>query len=264
MSDQGGSREQPRRVTGPVRLAGTLRASTWTIAGIGVAVLLGALVFRELGFAGATPTGSPSPDASAIASPTPSPSAIGSSVPSAEASPDVTTEPASPSPTGAPLPAPTVTGELPGPGATVPPTKPVIAGLRFDDLVAATGPLGLACRSSPNPSGSYHLVCEAQDPHSNGWYTVEAEYWTLGSVTDLYVSVISIDHSQPVGDPTAVARLLEPIASLLGGQATETWVASRLDDPACGGDGCQGTFDGYSLLMTVGSDGWGSLEVDAG
>jgi hypothetical protein len=250
MSDQGGSREQPRRVTGPVRLAGTLRASTWTIAGIGVAVLLGALVFRELGFAGATPTGSPSPDASAIASPTPSPSAIGSSVPSAEASPDVTTEPASPSPTGAPLPAPTVTGELPGPGATVPPKIPVIAGLRFDALVAATGPLGLACESYRNPSGSYHLGCEATDPAANVWYILVAEYWTLDSVTALHLSVVSLDHDRPIADASTVTHALLVIASLVGGQ---TWVESHVNDPACAAvEGCKGPFEGFGLWLHTG------------
>jgi hypothetical protein len=251
MIDQPGSPDPTQRVTGLVRLAGTLRASPWTIAGVGVAVLVGALVVRELGAAGVKPTASPSPGASAI----------GSAVPSAEASAEPTPEPSSPSPT-TPLPSATMTGELPEPGATIHPGIPVIAGLRFDDLAATTGPLGLACESYRNPTGSYHLVCEATDPSSNASYTVEAEYWTLDSVTALYISIISIDIDRPVSDPTAVRRLLLPMASLVGGEA-RAWVESHLDDPACSGNGCEGTFDGFGLEIAIASDGygWGSLNI---
>jgi hypothetical protein len=250
MIDQPGSPEQPRRVTGPVRLAGTLRASPWTIAGIGVAVLVGALVVRELGAAGVKPTAAPSPDASAI----------GSAVPSAEASAEPTPEPPSPAPP-TPLPSVVITGELPEPGATIHPGIPVIAGLRFDDLAATAVALGLSCGSERDPEGSYGLGCDAQDPSSNALYKVGAEYWTLDSVTALYISVISVDVSQPVSDPTAVRRLLLPMASLVGGEATRAWVESHLDDPACSGNGCEGTFDGFRLEMAIGSDGWGSLNI---
>lgn len=177
-----------------------------------------------------------------------------------EASAQTTPEPPSRPPT-TPLPSVTIAGELPSPGATVPPEIPVIARLRFEVLAAATGPLGLACESYRNPTGSYNLGCEGKDASANASYLLAAEYWTLDSVTALNVGVGLLDHDRSIGDPAAVTRVLLPIAALVGGQAASASVESHFDDLACDGQGCQLNFDGSSLWLDVGSGGARSLEI---
>jgi hypothetical protein len=168
-----------------------------------------------------------------------------------------------------PLSSAVITGQVPGPDATIPPKESVIPGLSVESLAAQWEALGLTCTSDigafpDSPRLFYELTCQRSDPVGNVGYSATAIYWRTDGVRSLEVSVVELG-SGNITDPFAAANLLVPSAALAGGKAASGWAAGRLDDPGCGGHPgyCQARIGPVVVTMAVGVHGSRQMDIEA-
>jgi hypothetical protein len=208
-----------------------------------------------------------------VASPQPTQSPLGTApVPSpvtatGESSPNASLAPTHAPPT--PLSSVVITGNVPGPDATVPPKQAVIPGLSVESLAAQWEALGLMCSSDigafpDSPGLFYQLTCQRDDRAGNVTYSATAIYWRTDGVRSLEVSVIELGAGD-IADSTAAPDLFLPSAALAGGDPAETWAQARLDDPACGGEPgyCEATVGPVALILAVGVHGARQMDIEA-
>ncbi len=253
-----GGRRSEVRGSAPTASAAVSR-STVGLGDVLVFVILGVLLVREngallVGGARQSPLETQGAELSPAGTESPGPSTTPSFVPEA-------------SPTSAPTTAPeaSLTGEVPGPDATVPPGVPVIPGLRIEALAGHWQSIGLTCESwsggSPGGGGGYTLHCARSDESANVEYNAEAIYWTSDGVHWVSLSIDSIS-DEAIDGVTAAAQLFLPSAELAGGAAARAWVEDRIGDTTCRGD-CNQVIGGSQLALTVGHLGGHFLYVVA-
>ena len=239
--------------------SGAVSSSTLGLGVILVAVLLGVLLLRENGMLPGAQS-SQSPEASEIAET--SPAGMESEVASVSPSP---VPEASPSSVPTAVPEASLTGDVPGPDATVPTGVPVIPGLRIEALVGLWQSVGLTCRSSsggpPGGGGGYTLHCEGADERANVEYYGEAIYFNSDGVHWLSMSIDTID-GEPIDGARAAAQLILPSVELASGAAARAWIQDRISDSECHGD-CIDTMGGTKLTLTVGRLGGYQLYLEA-
>jgi hypothetical protein len=234
-------------------------SSTLGLGVILVAVLLGVLLLRENGMLPGAQS-SQSPEASEVAETLPAgtDSAVASVSPS-------TVPKASPSSIPTTVPEASLTGDVPGPDATVPTGVPVIPGLRIEALVGLWQSVGLACRSSsggpPGGGGGYTLHCEGADERANVEFYGEAIYFTSDGVHWVSMSIDTID-GEPIDGARAAAQLILPSVELASGAAARAWIQDRIGDSECRGD-CMDIMGGTKLTLTVGRLGGYQLYLEA-
>jgi hypothetical protein len=217
---------------------------------VAVAVLVGALVLRGIApWAGTKPEPSPSPNPSATA------------LPSTEASP-LATEP-SPSLPVTPMPSVVISGELPGPEATVPPGYRVMP-VGVEAFAATALALGMSCDETIRETGfapdDYGLACHGREASARAEYSAVATFWTLDGIWLIDVDVVADSTDTGITDPSIGGRIVLPFVALLGGEAARDWASGRIDDLSCPPGGCKRSFSGV-LLFVTGSDGSGSLHA---
>lgn len=211
---------------------------------LAVLAIGGFLVSRVLPpTSGAKPTSSPTPAASS------------------EASPDQTA-PLTPAPTTTPSTG--LVGVYPEPNATLPPgAPPVIPGLRVEALASAAEAEGMTCTSEAGTyqeaGRGYTLACDGQDPGGHAKFGLSVTYWTLDSVSEIYLSAWS-DKAGAVVSSAAPIKILSSISDLSGGEIAKTWVLGHLDDKACSPN-CIRTSGSVRIEFQVGVDGGRALHV---
>jgi len=234
-------------------------SSTLGLGVVLVTVLLGVLLLRNNGL---LPGGQSSqyPEASDVAetSPAGTEPAVESGLPS-------TVPESSPSSAPSAVPEASITGDVPGPDATVPPGVPVIPGLRIEALVGLWESVGLTCKSSagsfPGSRGGYHVYCERMDKQSNVEYVAESVYWTSDGVQTITLSITSIN-DEAIDGAAPARELLLPSAGLVAGDTARVWVQDRMSTATCRG-GCTNDMGGSQLYFEVGRLGTHVLQVDA-
>ncbi|HEY4227033.1 MAG TPA: hypothetical protein VGM49_01755 [Candidatus Limnocylindrales bacterium] len=179
----------------------------------------------------------------------------------------------SPSPTARPpvtslptqAPEPKLTGEFPGPGASVFPGAAVLLDLRLQDLAEVWASLRLSCDShatgGPESPADYSVHCERTDSTAGVDVVADADYWTADGIVVMSVSVV------PSGgesiDATAAATMwVFPFAKLAGGNAAVTWVQGHIEDPSCYQD-CVEIVRGSQLAYASGTRGAQQLDYVA-
>ena len=150
----------------------------------------------------------------------------------------------------------TLSGDLPGSEATVPPGQPVISNLTLDELAALWASLGLSCSShvsgGPESAAAYNVHCEGGDPAGNVDVIAEADLWTLDGVATMSVVVNPTEGT--IDALTAASRWVAPFAELAGGEAALAWVQGHVGDTACR-LGCTEVVRGDDLSYYSGSHG---------
>jgi hypothetical protein len=215
-------------------------------------VILAVFVLREnAALTGGLPSPSPEATQGAERSPASTESAIASPSEGAASSPTV-------------VPEASLTGELPGADATVPPGVPVIPGLRIEAVVGLWQSMGLACESRsgsfPGTAGGYNVHCERSDPTTNVDVVADAVYWNLDGVQTISLSINSTNGEAI--DGARVSDLLLPSAELTGGGVIRRWVEDRTGTASCA-YGCTEVIDGRRLSLSVGLLGSHTLYIAA-
>ena len=164
-----------------------------------------------------------------------------------------------------PLPSVLLTGETPGPDATIPPGVAVIPRLRIETVAGMWEALGLKCQvwmtSFPDSAGLFgDLHCELHDDAGNVDYWAEADYWTPRGIQ--YISMTVLRDDGPTVEDGAVAWLLPLSTRAFFGDAAGAWVEERLADRGCR-NYCQKRFDGIVLTLDVGVGGAAGVQAEA-
>lgn len=244
------NRARDPRAGAPISSA-RISGSTLGLATAIVIVIVGVLLFRDNGI-GTRP--SPSPDASQAASASPATTESASATAGAEPSASPTIVPQA-----------TLTGDVPGPDATVPPGVPVIPGLRIEVLVNLLTSIGLSCESHyggyPGAESGYNVYCVRVDVAANTQYSAEAIYWTSTGVNKVSLDITSISGESIDGTPAA-ARLFLPIVDLASGPAARDWAEDRLGQTTCNRE-CTDVTSAAKVLLTVGRLGGHQLYLIA-
>lgn len=183
--------------------------------------------------------------------------------PSTAASPSGSEEPATtPS---APDPAPSLSGDLPPPDASVPPRPPGIADGHVDDVIGVAADFGLACEvfeQSPEMGASYRLSCHTDvDGASMG---VTANLWAVDYIDEVRSVVIATGAVN--GDVLEPGRALALFAALaeatVGGEpGAVSFVQQHVDDSACSGQGCELITDTATITVVYGENGARQLTI---
>ena len=153
--------------------------------------------------------------------------------------------------------APTITGEVPGPDATPPPTTLVLSNLTVDQLAARLFKTGLTCESTmggyPGQEGGYTLFCSGV---ANGYELgVRSPYWAGDVIEEVHV-----DARPTAGepDPAFLMSLFKDVASLPLDEAdavsARVWLELFWDDPTCRTDVCEESFGDVTLVLQGGPD----------
>lgn len=174
-------------------------------------------------------------------------------------------ESASPLATSSVVPQPTLTGDTPGPDATVPAGVGVIPGLRIDGLVGLWGSLGLTCQSwaggLPDTPGGYTLHCDRHDASTRVDIVAEAVYWTSDGIQSFSVSVTSSDGAA-IDGATPAGQIFLPSVGLAMGDVAQAWVHDQIGAAVCA-HGCTQTFGTSQITVTAGQNGFEQLDVVA-
>lgn len=193
--------------------------------------------------------------------------AVKSAIPTLISSGAPETDPSSLEPTPSDVDNPSVgpiTGDVPGPDATVPPGVPIITGLRIDALADTWGSLGLKCVSQVGGfiggGGGFTLHCEGTDPGANAQYVGEAVYWRVDGVQSATVILASIDGGAVVGSTAVADRLFSPTAWLVGGDSARAFAQDNISSKNCP-DGCHQALTGSDLSIEVGHNGFQSIYI---
>ena len=157
-----------------------------------------------------------------------------------------------------------LTGDVPGPDATVPAGVPIITGLRIDALADTWESLGLTCVSweggFDGGGGGFTIHCEGTDPGANAQFVGEAVYWTVDGVQTATVIIASIDGGPVVGSAAVADRLFAPTAWLVGGDSARSFVQANVSSKDCP-DGCDRALAGSLLSIEVGHNGFQSIHI---
>jgi hypothetical protein len=160
---------------------------------------------------------------------------------------------------------PAISGDVPGPDATIHPGSPLLAGVTLDGLVATAASLGMECSSGPGAPpgwpGGFGLGCEGNDGSNQTRLGLSVLYWTFDGVVSL--EAVVRPHERGVIDEGIANQLLLPIAQQVGGDAAHEWVSTTMHDPSCRG-GCDFTVNGVMLTLHVADTGTRLLDVDPG
>jgi hypothetical protein len=160
------------------------------------------------------------------------------------------------------IPAPSLTGELPPPDASVPPRPPEILDAKILDVAAVAGELGLACESfaqSPEMGASYQLSCHVDV--SGASLTVRSNFWAPDYVDDV-VSVVLAS-----GDGAIEAGRAEPLfvalaEALVGNEpGAVDFVRQHVDDPGCADEGCELATETATVHIGYGMNGARQLTI---
>jgi hypothetical protein len=150
-----------------------------------------------------------------------------------------------------------MTGEFPGPGATVPPGTHVLADLRLQQLSDLWTSLGLSCEShtsgGPESAADYTVHCERTDVAAEVDVSADADYWTPDGIVSMSVSLVP-SGTDSIDARTAASEWVVPFARLAGGDAAVTWVQGHIEDTACH-QGCTEDVLGSQLSYSSGSRG---------
>jgi hypothetical protein len=156
-----------------------------------------------------------------------------------------------------PGPEPTLTGEFPGPGATVPPGTHVLSDLRLQPLADLWASLGLACESHANGGSEspadYTVHCKRGDIAADVGVGADADYWTPDGIVVVSVNVVPSD-SGSIDATVAAIDWVFPFARLAGGEEAVTFVQNHIEDAACD-QGCTESVHGSQLSYYSGSRG---------
>jgi hypothetical protein len=202
----------------------------------------------------------------------PTPSADPSQVAQVSPGPSDSPEPSSAEPSSAPssqepttTPEATISGEGPGPDATVPPEVAIIPGIGIQDIAGLAASFGLTCQSRAGgiggSEGGFNVHCDGTAGNPPADVVVEAVYWTADGVQTLSVSFVPAT-DQPLDETTAANNWILPFASFAGGDAT-AWVQGHIGDKTCSG-GCVLPVPGGNLSYYSGSRGAQELLLIAG
>lgn len=165
-----------------------------------------------------------------------------------------------------PSPGVVIDGEIPGPGAPVPPRRAGIPGISIFDVAEIAEEHGLACTSSSMDQShpdTYQLLCR----YEAGGVTLSvlSSYWA----TD-YVDIVSASGGSPDGSPVnpeSSRPLLVAIARLQyegsDPDAAEEFVNSHYGENACvdPNSPCERTIGAVELRLSTGLYGWRSVTL---
>lgn len=184
-------------------------------------------------------------------------------------SPDMTSPSASPSasPTGSTTPSmsigptaePSIPGELPPPGASVPPRPAPFGDLSIYEIYAAALRHGLTCESSPfmgGESGLFMLGCESTE--GGVFLRLTAAYWAVDYVDGVRAGAVSAG-AGAIDGRTVLPLLEDALRTALDDNVEDgaiTYVLDHYDDGTCGPDAaCRMLVEEGELLWLVGENG---------
>jgi hypothetical protein len=133
-----------------------------------------------------------------------------------------------------------LTGETPGPGATVWPQSVPLPSVTIGDLTRLAGGLGMTCRSGvaaiPDfPLTYWGLYCQAEIRNTK--VEVQANYWNADAIGDFTVRAFPIDSAMPPDQPLIDTAMISAVGLPYGGNSFPTdpvaWVRSRLYRAEC-------------------------------
>lgn len=190
-------------------------------------------------------------------------SSASATVPAPTADPTVSEPATDAAPTPTPgVPVPSISGQMPGPDATVPARSPGVVGARVEAIAAAAGGQGLVCESfeqDPEMGASYRLSCTAEVDGAS--LNVTSDYWGLDYVDEVRGIVLASGDGSI--EPGRAVELFVALATAVVGNepGAVEFVETHVDDPACVDAGCEFVTPTATITLVYGLNGARQLSI---